>query len=187
LIQAETGYDWSDSIILQDGSITTLNDAFYQFADLLDTWEDKIGLDGQSLGHSGALSALYYPDVENDLSSYAAAMAAKWNSKVVIMGHTHVPSDSQATQSTRQQQLAKLTCGRSVQPDTDTSDTPFIYANSGFNCPSIPDMQGTAPKSPTFVELEVGEGSYQVTVMQVIKNGSNYTVQPDPDIPTITI
>jgi hypothetical protein len=185
VVKDETGYGWESPILLADGSITTLNDAFYQFKGLLDTWEDKIGLDGQTLGHSGALAALKYPDIDNDLSSYAQAMAAKWNSKVVVMGHTHVPSDSQETQATRQQQLAKLTCGRSGQPETDTSDTPFIYANSGFNCPSIPDMQGTSPKSPTFIELEIGDEAYQVTVMQVIKNGNEYAVKPDPNIPAI--
>lgn len=187
VVKDETGYGWTDPILLPDGTNTTLDDAFNNFAHLLDTWKAKSALDGQPLGYSGALSALRYPDIDNDLSSYAKAMAAKWNSKVVIMGHTHVPGDSQSTQATQQQQLAKLTYARLDQTDTGSTGAPFIYANSGFNCPSIPDMQGAIPKSPTFIDLEVGNGTYQVTVMQVVKTGNEYTVQPDPDLPPVTI
>lgn len=187
VVKDETGYGWLDPIILPDGSSTTLNSVYYEFDDLFDTWRNKSGLDGEPLGYTGALNALKYPDIDNDLSSYAASMAAKWNSKVVIMGHTHVPGDSKDNQSTRQEQIVRLTRAQFNQPDTSATGAPFIYANSGFNCPSIPDMQGATPKIPTFIELEVGNGTYQVTVMQVIKNGNEYIVQPDPSLPSETI
>lgn len=180
-------YGWSDPIILPDGSSTTLDKVYYEFDDLFDTWKNKRGLDGQTLGYTGALNALRYPDIDNDLSSYAESMAAKWNSKVVVMGHTHVPEDRQDTQATQQEQIMKLTRDRLDQPGPNASGAPFIYANSGFNCPAIPDMQGATPKSPTFIELEVGNGTYQITVMQVIKNRNEYIVQPDSNLPSETI
>ncbi len=88
---------------------------------------------------------------------------------------------------TRQDQLAKLTRDRLDQPNISRNVIPFIYANSGFNSPSIPDMQDATLKSPSFIELEVSNSTYQVTVMQATKNGSEYAVQSDPNFSCETI
>lgn len=169
VIQGETELGWSVPILLPDGSSTSLNDAFNNFDDLFDTWKDKIGLDGEPLGYSGALDALRYPDVDNDLLSYAQGMASKYNAKIVVLGHTHVPKD-----------------GLQSAANADGSGS-FIYANSGFNCPSIPDMASPDLKHPTFVEIEEGDSSYTVTMIEVAKSGDSYNVQPDPNIPAVSI
>lgn len=167
-VQAETGYGWKAPIIMPDGStITTLDDAFYQFAGLLKTWENKTGLDGNPLGESGAFEALLDVDVDNNLLSYAQAMAAKWNSKIVVMGHTHVPDDELSNQESEKERARRLALARLQVQETGDGES-FIYANSGFTCPSIPDMAGDPPmKAPTFVEIEVGDTSYTVRVKNV--------------------
>ncbi len=170
-VQAETGYGWKDPIKLPDGPIRTLDDAFYQFAGLLDTWANKIGLDGNPLGESGAFQALLDVDIDNNLLPYAQAMAAKWNSKIVVMGHTHVPDDEISKQESEKERAARLARAR-LQVQETGNGASFIYANSGFTCPSIPDMTPDKPddppkKAPTFVEIEMGDTNYTVRVKNV--------------------
>ena len=169
VIQGETGLAWTAPILLPDGTATTLDDAFKNFDDLFDTWKHKRGLDGQLLGYTGALDALRYPDVDNDLLSYAQGLAAKYRAKIVVMGHTHVPQD-----------------GAQLVSAADASGN-FIYANSGFNCPSVPDMDGAARKRATFVEIEESPSSYTVTMMEVVHSGGAYKVQPDSDMKPVSI
>jgi UDP-2,3-diacylglucosamine pyrophosphatase LpxH len=175
LVQDETGYGWTDPITMPDGSTVTLDDAFSDFSELLDTWESKTGLDGNQLGYIGAVEALKEPDVDNDLSSYATAMADKWNSKIVVMGHTHIPVDQMGEQESEQERLERIALARLKITKTDDG-VPFVYANSGFNCPSIPDMS-SASKAPTFVEIEIGDASYTVNINQVSFVNNEYVVQ----------
>lgn len=167
-VQAETGLGWNVPIKLSDGTHTTLNNAYYHFSNLFDTWYYKKGIDGVYLGYSGAYDALKYPDDDNDLSPYARQMASTYKAKIVVMGHTHVPKDNTKP-------LQSLT--------NSDNNRNFIYANAGFNCPSIPDMQAPDEKRPTFVEIDESDSGYTVSMMQVEKSGTTYKVNPDPNIP----
>jgi UDP-2,3-diacylglucosamine pyrophosphatase LpxH len=175
VVNDETGYGWTEPIIMPNGSTVTLDNAFYDFAGLYDTWISKIGLDGKPLGKTGALQALYDPDIENDLLPYAQAMAAKWNSKIVVMGHTHVPNDQQSQQESEEERADRFARDR-LQVQEVGNGIPFIYANSGFNCPSIPDMKGDNPKAPTFVEIEVEDTQYTVNIKEVSFTDNVYIV-----------
>jgi len=176
-IQNETKLDWKTNIKLPAPyKPRSLNDAWEDgdFHNLFSYFEKKKAPDGSTLGKIGAGEALLYPDAENDLSSYAAQLAGAYKSKVSVLGHTHVPKGKNKN--------AKLT-----QEEVSAS-SPFIYANCGFNCPSLPDINDNS-KAPTFVVVEVDETRkcYTVTMMKVVHPSDGYRVVPDPDIPPLSI
>ena len=120
-----------------NGSID-LNTAISTYGSLFTQWDDRYGF-----WH--ALSALKDADIEDKLAPFAANINQMpgLNNQVVIMGHTHKPLE-----------------------DPSNSSQDYIYANSGFNCPSIPDMQNSG-KCPTFVQVTVNSTEYVVSVMKV--------------------
>lgn len=145
VIQAGTGLDW-DTEIVMPGNLAprSLDAAIDDFKELFDSIAESVGPDGKELGDGGAWKSLLLPDVDNDLTSYAAALADRYASKLVVMGHTHVPRANE--------RLRVLSASGAGEP------TPFAYANSGFNCPSIPDMQDSG-KIPTFVSIGVDDAT----------------------------
>jgi UDP-2,3-diacylglucosamine pyrophosphatase LpxH len=94
---------------------------------------------------ASASSSLIEADIEDNLAIFADYLRLSESEKVVIMGHTH----------------------QAVLEKHDLLN--FIYANSGFNCPSIPDRERKSdPENPTFIELEVGAKDYVVNLMEVV-------------------
>jgi len=167
-IQAGTGLDWYTPILMPNGyQPRSLDQAVHDFKHLFKTFEQKIGPDGEALGRIGAMKALLLPDVDNNLTSYAAQLANANNARVVVLGHTHVPEENE-----------KL---RILQRQGDAAPTPFVYVNSGFNCSSVPDMQNSG-KAPTFAEVEVDETNqrYIVALRVVERVGDNYRVATEP-------
>ena len=179
-INDETNFPMDEVIQLPAGSnpsVTTLNDAVNNYSSLLDTWENKEDLDNEGqLGLWGAYDALKYPDIDNDLSSYAQYMASAYNSKIVVMGHTHVPLD-QPEQPESQSSLMENRRRSPLMIDKTVGGNQFVYANSGFNCPSIPDMQDGAME-PTFIEIEIGENDYTVNIIQMGQVGDKIVGLP---------
>ncbi|WP_428606623.1 metallophosphoesterase [Sedimenticola sp.] len=173
-----TGFGWDSTITLPHVAghswpkITTLDKAGSNFSDLFDTWKNKTSPNGEKLGYTGAWKALKDPDVDNNLAPYAKEIAQSSLSKIVVMGHTHVPLD-----------------GKSALQELKTeSGSNFIYANSGFNCPSVPDMNNTAnPKHPTFIEIEVLKSGYAVSVRKIVHTNGVYKVADKPLMGPVTI
>jgi UDP-2,3-diacylglucosamine pyrophosphatase LpxH len=161
VVQSESRMGWTEPILRSDGSSVTLNTGFYGFANLLETWENKRYPNGERYGRTGAFYALKLPDVDNDLSWYAQLLAGHYSAAAVVMGHTHVPV---------------LTNKVRLEP---SSSGTFIYANSGFNCPSIPDM--ATGKHPTYVEVELTSPlTLKVYVRSSIKQGRRFTIVEEP-------
>jgi UDP-2,3-diacylglucosamine pyrophosphatase LpxH len=104
------------------------------------------------------LAALGECDILNTLASFGRNLAKEY--RVVVMGHTHVP-------------INKIE--RYIFPCRKS-----LYSNSGFNCPSVPDMQDpNHPKFPTFTEVVVDSDNRQfsVSVYKVVKEGEQYKVE----------
>ncbi len=104
------------------------------------------------------LAALGGCDILNTLDSFARNLAKDY--RVVVMGHTHGP-------------IVKPV--RFIFPFRKS-----LYSNSGFNCPSIPDMQDPKhPKFPTFTEVEIDNDRrrFCVSVYKVVKDGMQYRVE----------
>jgi UDP-2,3-diacylglucosamine pyrophosphatase LpxH len=79
---------------------------------------------------------------------FAQKLAFEVGAQLVVMGHTHTP---------------KLGLGPSL----------VNYVNCGFNCPSQADI---GSKHPTFALLDIPTRT--ASVMQVVQNGSSYSIQP---------
>jgi predicted phosphodiesterase len=127
--------------------------AINQYKDLFSDWANAYGYI-----HAGKV--LVDTDLRDTLGPFAKNVAENMGIKhpVVIMGHTHVPIDN--------------------KNDPWFSDK-YIYANSGFNCPSLPDMKRVKdPKSPTFAEVLVDDTNYVVTILKV-GPPPNYTISVD--------
>ncbi|MCU0286098.1 MAG: hypothetical protein MUF15_06830, partial [Acidobacteria bacterium] len=108
------------------------------------------------------LAALGECDILNKLDSFARHLSQDY--RVVIMGHTHTPEDR------------VIQCFLSFQNN--------VYSNTGFNCPSLVDMESPKhPKYPTFTEVEIDDdqGAFYVSVYRVVKYGEQYEVEPAMD------
>jgi UDP-2,3-diacylglucosamine pyrophosphatase LpxH len=110
--------------------------------------------------------ALKDVDLDDSLVHFADGLGQ--SSKVVVMGHTHVPEDE------------------SEESGWIWDRGKYLYVNCGFNCPSIPDMfpkdKGKKPKHPTFIELEIDDATKVCTalVRYVEKAGDSYRVAGKP-------
>ena len=93
---------------------------------------------------ASAASSFIEADIEDNLAIFADYLRVSESEKVVIMGHTH----------------------QAVLEKHDLLN--FIYANSGFNCPSTPDRERVSnPENPTFIKLDVEPSQFVVNLMEV--------------------
>lgn len=160
VIQAESNLSWTAPILRHDQRTVNLNTCFHEYAGLLETWENKRYPNGERYGRTGAFYALKLPDVDNDLSWYAQLLAGHYNAAVVVMGHTHVPEYEFEVR------------------EQGSNSGKFLYANSGFNCPSIPDMG--KGKHPTYVEIQDIGGTLSVVIKSVHPSDGAYVVVDEP-------
>ena len=132
-------------IILPDGSTTTINDAKRIFNDLFTRW---VGKEGGSTWN--AVRAALADQWGEHLAWFAQRLAIQTGADLVVMGHTHTPIG-----------------GLNVSP--------VNYINSGFECPSKPDVP---PKEFTFTAVDLEHASAEV--FQVTKTGNGYGVSVFP-------
>jgi UDP-2,3-diacylglucosamine pyrophosphatase LpxH len=140
------------AIVLPDGSTTTIADAKRIYDDLFTRWVTKEG--GNLVNAARAAFADQWGDY---LAWFAQRLALQTGSDLVVMGHTHTA-------------IGGLTV------------SPVNYINSGFECPSKPDVP---PKEFTFTLVDLEHASAEV--FQVTKTGSGYGVSvfPAPRIPVV--
>jgi UDP-2,3-diacylglucosamine pyrophosphatase LpxH len=116
-IAGKEGVSQSQTILLENGSTTTLAEVKTVYNQLFSRWVAKNGG-----GEDGLLVALKAAKADYDSSYmgwFAQRQAFVSNAQIVVMGHTHAP-------------ISRLT-GSLVN-----------YINSGFVCPSTADMPGQA-------------------------------------------
>ena len=80
---------------------------------------------------------------------FAQKLAFEVGADLVVMGHTHTPISG-------------------------LSNSLIQYINTGFNCPSVPDI-GIGKKHPTFVTINVD--NLCTDVLQVVKEGNSYNIK----------
>ncbi len=138
---------------------------------LLHTYPSVPGIPKEFYGVEPSLFALTGADVENSLVHFAKELAEEY--RVVIMGHTHVPEE---------------------ENEHFVFHGKCLYANSGFYCPSLPDMglKGHQPKHlkhPTFVEVEIDneKSMFNIVVNMIVKDGDTYTIKKDDSLPELSI
>ncbi len=110
----------------------------------------------EELGSAWQASRAALADQWGDhLAWFAQQLAMQTNSDLVVFGHTHTPIGG-------------------IAP------SPVNYVNSGFECPSLPDMP---PKEPTFTVVDLNTVSAQI--FQVRKQQEQYVIENCP-APIIT-
>jgi UDP-2,3-diacylglucosamine pyrophosphatase LpxH len=144
-----TNSDQNLTFIMPDGQTVTVQQVKNAYDPIFAQYPSSTNIqsyyypDGEVNARESALSA----DVSNDLTPFAHQLGKK--AKVIVMGHTHVSEDDL-------QQYP-----------------PSLYANSGFLCPSIPDM---AANPPSFVEVVLNNSQFVVTAYKVFQSGDQYNV-----------
>lgn len=147
--------------LMPDNSKVTISDLFTIYKGLFKQYPQSTGMPVRYFLKKDLetrLAALGECDILNTLESFARHLAKDY--RVVVMGHTHVPINK----------TVRFLC-------------PFrksLYSNSGFNCPSEPDMQKPRhPKYPTFTEVVVDSDRqrFYVSVYKVVKDGEQYKVE----------
>lgn len=145
-----------DSFILMNGSKEKLRIVEEIYKPLYKAYPDSTKTPDLTVpfGDLPSLFALSGTDMENKIDHFGKELAEKY--PLILMGHTHVPV---------------------LHHDEFWFHKKAIYANSGFWCPSVPDMENKG-KYPTFVEVEIEDGKFTVSIKQVVKKGDDHVIQP---------
>lgn len=109
-------------------------------------------------GRTPALMALIDTDARSTIAHFAEILSCKY--PVIVMGHTHAPLDDQ---------------------EDPLFGKEYVYVNSGFNCPSKPDIAAKNENGrATFVEVTVDEQNHRFVteVRYVEKTASGFVVAP---------
>lgn len=131
------------------------------YSNVYTDYPKSTGLDEVLFGMLAAEFALGETDAFGSLSHFAAELAETY--RVVALGHTHVPVD---------------------KDDHFITYGDALYVNSGFVCPSIPDIMKKDGKMPSFTEIEIDEENrkFMVSVKKVVtKDNKIYQVENDKD------
>ncbi len=156
-IAGKEGVPEDHPILLADGSTTTLAEVKHVYDSLFSEW-----VAGNGGGKDGLLVATKAALADYDASYmgwFAQRQAFLSNCQLVVMGHTHRP-------------ISGLT-GSLVN-----------YINSGFECPSIPDMP-TRPIS--FANVALREETLITQLSQVIRRDNGTFEFPSFAAPTTSI
>ena len=141
------GVSEKDPIVLADGSKTTLTDAKKIYNTLFTDWIEANG--GGEDGFLVASKAAFADYDASYMGWFVQREAFRTNRQLVVLGHTHMP-------------ISGLT-GSLVN-----------YINSGFTCPSQPDMPKLAI---SFALVDVGKKETVGTqLMQVLKQGNTLKI-----------
>lgn len=141
-----TGMPDNQPIILPDGQQATIAQARVVYNDLWTQWVNMYGggVDGGLVATKAAIA-----DFNGDyMGWFAQKFTLEQWANIAVMGHTHVP---------------KLGLKESL----------IQYVNSGFMCPSKPDI-GKRP--PTFAVINADDGSAQV--LKVVEGQGFYKIEP---------
>ncbi|MHC5596895.1 MAG: metallophosphoesterase [Nostoc sp.] len=153
-IASKTGVGLNQPIKIADGKVTDIQKAIQTYENLWTEWEEE--------GKNYEQPKYAYKSALADLNGsymgwFAQLLAFTEQSSLVVMGHTH-------------------------KPIFGLKNAQIGYVNTGFSCPSIPDI---GKKFPTFIvvdyqniDRERFELSKCAEIMAVVENQGNYKIQP---------
>lgn len=148
------------SFSMLDGSHITAEQVIQKYADLHERYGYGSAYPRNIYGRDPTNSALLESDARNTLGHFAEILSS--NYPVIVMGHTHAP-------------------------DEERHDPIFgkehIYINSGFNCPSKPDIAAqNSTGRATFAEVTVDDGSkkFAGAIRYVVEQNGRFSVAPEP-------
>ena len=134
-----------EPIILPEGQTTTVAEAKLLYSMLWEQWVHQYG--GDIDGFLAAIKAVIADANGYYMGWFAQKLALECGADLVVMGHTHTPISG----------LEKAL---------------IQYVNSGFECPSKPDI---GKQYPTFTEIDIER--CQASVFKVIHNNGSYQIK----------
>ncbi|MCA9539780.1 MAG: metallophosphoesterase [Myxococcales bacterium] len=119
-----------------DGTRITATEVIARYANLHANY-DKVASGSKRLyGTDPGVRALLDTDVAHSIEHFAEVLSDKYT--MIVMGHTHEPVDH--------------------RDGTWSFRADYVYANSGFNCPSKVDMNNPdKPRHGTFIEVTIDD------------------------------
>ncbi len=149
-VRGATGAMLFDPIAMPDGSAATLADARSAYADVWTDWAAREG--GGVLGNASALRAALADFDGSYLGWFAQRMALEVGAELIVLGHTHIPISGLEGGAVR-------------------------YVNTGFDCPSGPDMaREVGPQRATFAIVDLVEATAQI--WEVAPDGDGFACRP---------
>lgn len=134
--------------ILPNGEKTTIEEAKRDYSQLLQQWIHKY--DG---GNKGKIIAGKAAIADNDgqyMGFFSQKLAFEYGADLVVMGHTHTPISGLETSLVQ-------------------------YLNSGFECPTRPDINQTHKR---FTFIEINTDNCNGEVKQIFRNSDSYQIEP---------
>lgn len=142
-VAAQTGTPKDQMFVLADGSSVSLAQVQSQYQGLFSQWQAKEG--GGTQGTINAWKSVLADAQGYYMGFFGQRKAFEQSAEVVVFGHTHIPQSGLET-------------------------TMVNYANSGFECASIPDMPPGGTQATTFIVID--GSTLEVSVMQCAQNGT---------------
>ncbi len=140
-VAAQTSTPSDQSFVLPGGQVARLDrDVRPAYADLFSNWIAASG--GGVVGTSIATKSALADAKSYYMGWFAQRQAFESSAQVIVLGHTHTPI-------------------------ADVTTTLIHYANSGFECPSTPDMP---PQAVNFVVVDTN--NFTTQVMQANSSGT---------------
>lgn len=135
-VRGATGVALDEPIVMPDGTVATLEQARTAYESLWTEWADGHG--GGVIGSASALRAALADADGTCIGWFAQRLAFEVGAELVVFGHTHVP-------------VVGLEGGA------------VRYLNTGFDCPSVPDMErADAPQRATFAVVDLVEATAEL-------------------------
>jgi UDP-2,3-diacylglucosamine pyrophosphatase LpxH len=146
-IAARCGLNEATPIVLADGSVTSITDARAKYDGLWAEWAAANG--GGAIGAMIAAKAAQADYDGTYMAWFAQRAVLEKSAAGIVMGHTHVPKSG----------IRHSAC---------------IYANGGFECPSVPDLA----RGATHFNFTVVEPGPVARLFEVARSGDEYEISP---------
>ncbi len=145
--------------VMLDGTTINGTQIIKAYDNLYHRYGDGAAYPANVYGRDPALMALIDTDARSSIAHFAEILSSRY--PVIVMGHTHASDD----------EAEKPLFGKN-----------YMYVNSGFNCPSNPDIVAkTIAGRATFAEVIVDEEHKQFVgrVREVVRSGEGYIIAPE--------
>jgi UDP-2,3-diacylglucosamine pyrophosphatase LpxH len=145
--------------VMLDGTQITGADVIRAYDNLFERYGSGAEYPASLYGRHPALMALIDTDARNTIAHFAEILSSRY--AAIVMGHTHTSED---------------------EADKPLFGKNYIYVNSGFNCPSKPDIAANnATGRVTFAEVIIDNDNHQYVgrVRRVERSGEGYVVAPE--------
>jgi UDP-2,3-diacylglucosamine pyrophosphatase LpxH len=147
-ISARTGLTQDYPIVMADGTVTSIAEVKAKYDYLWTSWVAQSG--GGQFGETVAAKAAQADYDGTYMAWFAQRVAMQHGALGAVMGHTH-------------------------KPKSGIQNSIIRYVNSGFECPSIPDIK--ALTDPAHFNFAIVDSQSNLQLWQVVNEGTSFEVR----------